>query len=259
MILREKLITIGFMDPLTSLEANQILANAGVTSFSMEKMPRITRAQSMDALSSMATVAGYKAVLLAAQTLPRMFPMFMTAAGTVSPARVFVIGAGVAGLQAIATAKRLGAVVEAYDVRPAVKEQVESMGAIAKNYGIAKDTDEDINAMFKKAVEENDVVIVSGGVSMGDFDLVPGIFRRNNIKLLFEKVAIKPGKPTVFGVSEKVYCLGLPGNPVSTFVLFELLVKPFLYKLMDYNYKPAAVNLSLGESIKRKKTERGRA
>jgi H+-translocating NAD(P) transhydrogenase subunit alpha len=95
----------------------------------MELMPRITRAQSMDALSSMATVAGYKAVLLAASTLPRMFPMLMTAAGTVAPARVFVVGAGVAGLQAIATARRLGAKVEAYDVRPAVREQVQSLGA----------------------------------------------------------------------------------------------------------------------------------
>ena len=95
----------------------------------MELMPRITRAQSMDALSSMATVAGYKAVLIAAGALPRMFPMLMTAAGTVTPARVFVLGAGVAGLQAIATARRLGAVVSAYDVRPAVKEQVESLGA----------------------------------------------------------------------------------------------------------------------------------
>ena len=134
--------------------------------------------------------------------------------------------------------------------------QVESMGAVAKNYGIAKDTDKAIDKMFKEAVEENDVVIVSGGVSMGDFDLVPGILSQNNINLLFEKVAIKPGKPTVFGVSENIYCFGLPGNPVSTFVLFELLVKPFLYKLMDYEYKPDTVKMPLAESFKRKKTER---
>jgi molybdopterin molybdotransferase len=107
--------------------------------------------------------------------------------------------------------------------------QAESMGTVAKNYGIAKDTDKAIDKMFKEAVEENDVVLVSGGVSMGDFDLVPGIFKQNNINLLFEKVATKPGKPTVFGVAENIYCFGLPGNPVSTFVLFELLVKPFLY------------------------------
>ena len=120
---------IGFADPLGSPAAIAQLAATGASAFSMELMPRITRAQSMDALSSMATIAGYKAVLLAANTLPRMFPMMMTAAGTVSPAHVFVVGAGVAGLQAIASARRLGAKVEAYDVRPAVKEQVLSLGA----------------------------------------------------------------------------------------------------------------------------------
>ena len=120
---------IGFADPLGSPEAARAVASRGATLLAMELIPRITRAQSMDALSSMANIAGYKAVLLAASTLPRLFPMMMTAAGTISPARVFVIGAGVAGLQAIATAKRLGARIEAYDVRPAVKEQIESLGA----------------------------------------------------------------------------------------------------------------------------------
>lgn len=120
---------IGFGEPLTALEAARALAQRGINFFAMEFMPRITRAQSMDALSSMATIAGYKAVLLAADSLPRMFPMLMTAAGTVSPARVLVIGAGVAGLQAIATARRLGAVVSGYDIRSAVKEQIESLGA----------------------------------------------------------------------------------------------------------------------------------
>jgi NAD(P) transhydrogenase subunit alpha len=120
---------IGFGEPLTSLEASRELADRRVSFLAMELMPRITRAQSMDALSSMATVAGYKAVLLAADSLPRMFPMLMTAAGTVAPARVLVIGAGVAGLQAIATARRLGAVVSGYDIRAAVKEQIESLGA----------------------------------------------------------------------------------------------------------------------------------
>jgi molybdopterin molybdotransferase len=134
--------------------------------------------------------------------------------------------------------------------------QIESMGLVTNYYGIAEDNDEAINTMFTKAVGENDVAIVSGGVSMGDFDLVPGIFKQNKIDLLFEKVAIKPGKPTVFGVSEDVYCFGLPGNPVSTFVLFELLVKPFLYKLMDYDYKPVTIKMPLGESVRRKKTER---
>ena len=120
---------IGFGEPLTAFDAARTLAERGVSFLAMELMPRITRAQSMDALSSMATIAGYKAVLIAADTLPRMFPMLMTAAGTVAPARVLVIGAGVAGLQAIATARRLGAVVSGYDIRTAVKEQIESLGA----------------------------------------------------------------------------------------------------------------------------------
>jgi proton-translocating NAD(P)+ transhydrogenase subunit alpha len=119
---------IGFADPLGTPRTIADAAARGVTMLSMELMPRITRAQSMDALSSMATIAGYKGVLLAANALPRMFPMLMTAAGTVSPAHVFIVGAGVAGLQAIASARRLGAKVEAYDVRPAVKEQVQSLG-----------------------------------------------------------------------------------------------------------------------------------
>jgi NAD(P) transhydrogenase subunit alpha len=127
--MRSGQIIIGFGEPLTSTDAARDLAERGVSFLSMELMPRITRAQSMDALSSMATIAGYKAALIAADTLPRMFPMLMTAAGTISPARVLVIGAGVAGLQAIATARRLGAVVSGYDIRAAVREQIESLGA----------------------------------------------------------------------------------------------------------------------------------
>jgi len=120
---------IGFCDPLGDPQVSQELARQGVRLYSMELVPRTTRAQSMDALSSMASIAGYKAVLLAANSLPRLFPMMTTAAGTITPSRVFVIGAGVAGLQAIATARRLGAVVSGYDVREAVKEQIESLGA----------------------------------------------------------------------------------------------------------------------------------
>jgi H+-translocating NAD(P) transhydrogenase subunit alpha len=126
---RQGQTVIGFGEPLTAFDADRALAAKGVCFLSMEMMPRITRAQSMDALSSMATVAGYKAALMAADTLPRMMPMLMTAGGTVTPARVLVIGAGVAGLQAIATCKRLGAVVSGYDIRAAAKEQVESLGA----------------------------------------------------------------------------------------------------------------------------------
>lgn len=147
-------IVIGFAEPLSEPESIKLMAEAGVTSFSMELMPRITRAQSMDALSSMATTAGYKAVLLAASTLPRMFPMNMTAAGTLTPAKVLVIGAGVAGLQAIATAKRLGAVVKGYDIRPAVKEQVESLGAKFVEVEIDSGTSEDKGGYAKEMGEE---------------------------------------------------------------------------------------------------------
>ena len=128
-LLRPGQVVLGLLNPLGEPQAMSKLAETGVTALALELLPRTSRAQSMDALSSMGTIAGYKAVLLAASALPKMFPMMMTAAGTVRPAHAFVVGAGVAGLQAIATARRLGAVVEAYDVRPAVKEQVESLGA----------------------------------------------------------------------------------------------------------------------------------
>ena len=129
-------ILIGFLDPLADREGIERLASRGVIAFAMESIPRITRAQSMDALSSQATVGGYKAALLAAEHLPRFFPMLMTAAGTVPPAKVLVIGAGVAGLQAIATARRLGAVVTGFDVRPVVREQVQSLGANWLDLGV---------------------------------------------------------------------------------------------------------------------------
>ncbi|MDA1091871.1 MAG: Re/Si-specific NAD(P)(+) transhydrogenase subunit alpha [Acidobacteria bacterium] len=151
--LRAGQIVIGFSEPLGEPQAALELATHGVTAFSMELIPRITRAQSMDALSSMATIAGYKAVLLAAGALPRMFPMLMTAAGTITPARVFVVGAGVAGLQAIASARRLGAKVEAYDVRPAVKEQVESLGARFVDLPLDTHTSEDAGG-YAKAQDE---------------------------------------------------------------------------------------------------------
>jgi NAD(P) transhydrogenase subunit alpha len=134
--LRQGTVLIGFLQPLTDEETIRRLGERGVTAFAMESIPRITRAQSMDALSSQSTVAGYKGALLAAERLPRFFPMLMTAAGTVTPAKVLVLGAGVAGLQAIATAHRLGAVVTGYDVRPAVKEQVESLGASFLDVGV---------------------------------------------------------------------------------------------------------------------------
>jgi molybdopterin molybdotransferase len=132
------------------------------------------------------------------------------------------------------------------------------MGAAAINYGVAGDTANEIDLVFKKAIAQSDVVIVSGGVSVGDFDFVPGIFKQNKVDLLFEKIAVKPGKPTVFGVSEKKYCFGLPGNPVSTFVLFEILVKPFLYRLMGHNHKPLNIRMPLEEALTNKKAKRQR-
>ncbi len=129
-------VLIGFLEPLTDADGIERLRERGVVAFAMESIPRITRAQAMDALSSQATVAGYKAVLLAADRVPKLFPMLMTAAGTLAPVRALVVGAGVAGLQAIATARRLGAVVSAFDVRPAVKEQVESLGAAFLELGV---------------------------------------------------------------------------------------------------------------------------
>ena len=172
-------VVIGLCTPLAAPPALLTLAERGVTTFAMELMPRITRAQSMDALSSQATIAGYKAVLLAADSLPKIFPMMTTAAGTLAPARVLIIGAGVAGLQAIATARRLGAVVEAYDVRPAVKEQVESLGAkfvelpleageAEDQSGYAKAQDEDFyrrqREMMARVVAGSDAVITTAQV-----------------------------------------------------------------------------------------------
>ena len=178
-LMRRGQALIGFLRPLGSLEVIQQIAQTGVTSFAVELMPRTTRAQNMDALSSMATICGYKAVLLAGVTLPKIFPMLTTAAGTITPARVFVIGAGVAGLQAIATARRLGAVVSAYDMRPAAKEQVQSLGGRfvelpieakdaqdARGYGTAQD--ESFYAkqreLLGRAVAESDVVITTAVV-----------------------------------------------------------------------------------------------
>jgi H+-translocating NAD(P) transhydrogenase subunit alpha len=178
-LMRRGQVLIGFLRPLGSSEILQQIAQTGVTSFSVELMPRTTRAQSMDALSSMGTICGYKAVLISADTLPRIFPMLTTAAGTVTPARILIIGAGVAGLQAIATARRLGAVVSAYDMRPAAKEQVQSLGGRfvelpieaknaqdARGYGTAQD--ESFYAkqreLLGRVIAESDVVITTAVV-----------------------------------------------------------------------------------------------
>jgi NAD(P) transhydrogenase subunit alpha len=175
-LMRRGQVLLGFLRPLGAVKTLQEIAERGVTTFSVELMPRTTRAQSMDALSSMATICGYKAVVLAADTLPRMFPMLTTAAGTIAPARVLIIGAGVAGLQAIATARRLGAVASAYDMRPAAKEQVQSLGGRfvelpieakdaqdARGYGKAQDESfyQKQRELLGKTVAESDVVITA--------------------------------------------------------------------------------------------------
>ncbi len=179
-MVREGAILVSFLWPLENLDAVKILARRKVTAFAMDQMPRITRAQSMDALSSQANLAGYKAVIMAAEKLPKIFPLMMTPSGTIAPSKVVIMGAGVAGLQAIATAKRLGAVVEVSDVRPAVKEQVQSLGgrfievptdeAMETEGGYAKEASEEFlrkqREIVRKHVVEADVVITTA--------LVPG-------------------------------------------------------------------------------------
>ncbi len=176
--LKEGSVLIGFLNPLANPSLAEQLAQRKVTAFSMEMIPRTTRAQSMDALSSQASIAGYKSVLIAAEALPKYFPMLTTAAGTIAPAKVFVMGAGVAGLQAIATARRLGAMVEAFDIRPAVKEEVQSLGAkfvevkleeeTATAGGYAKEISEESKKRTQEAVTERvrnaDVVITTAQV-----------------------------------------------------------------------------------------------
>ena len=208
-LLRRSQALIGFLRPLGDAQTVKDIAATGVDSFSVELMPRITRAQSMDALSSMATVSGYKAVLIAAGLLPRFFPMLTTAAGTITPARVFVVGVGVAGLQAISTARRLGAVASAYDVRPIVKEQVQSLGGRfvelpieAKDAqdasGYARAQDETFYArqreLLGKVVAESDVVITTA--------VIPG--KKSPILVTREMVAhMAPGSVIVDLAAER--------------------------------------------------------
>ncbi len=208
-LMRSGQVLIGFLRPFGSAEVLQQIAAAGVTSFSVELVPRTTRAQSMDALSSMGTICGYKAVLIAADTSLRIFPMMTTAAGTITPARVFVIGAGVAGLQAISTARRLGAVASAYDMRPAAKEQVQSLGGRfvelpieaqnaqdARGYGTAQD--ETFYArqreLLGRVVGESDVVITAA--------VIPG--KKSPVLITADMVkAMAPGSVIVDLASER--------------------------------------------------------
>src|ERR1700751_2400767 len=208
-LFRREQVLIGFLRPLGELKTIEHIAQTGVTSFAVELIPRTTRAQSMDALSSMGTICGYKAVLISADKLPRIFPMLTTAAGTITPARVLIIGAGVAGLQAIATARRLGAVVSAYDLRPVVKEQVQSLGARfvelaveakdaqdARGYATAQDESfyRKQRELLGKGIAENDVVITGA--------VVPG--KKSPILVTKEMVAgMAPGSLIVDLAAER--------------------------------------------------------
>jgi NAD(P) transhydrogenase subunit alpha len=270
--MRPGAILIGFLRPYETPPVINALAARPVTAFAMELMPRITRAQPMDALSAMSTVSGYKAVLMAAERLPKFFPLLMTAAGTVNPARVFVIGAGVAGLQAIGTARRLGAVVEAYDMRPVVKEQVESLGAkfaeleletkdAQDKGGYAKGQSEEFyqkqQQLMHRYVAAADVVIATA--------LVPG--RRAPILVTEQMVqAMRPGsvivdlaaeqggncavtKPGQEAVVHGVWILGplnLPGTlPFHASQLYSRTVANFLMHLV----KDGGIRLDLNDEL----------
>jgi NAD(P) transhydrogenase subunit alpha len=208
-LLREGQILIAMCDPFSDPEAVRAVAARKAACFALELLPRITRAQSMDVLSSMATIAGYKAVLLAAANLPKMFPMLMTAAGTVSPAKVFIMGAGVAGLQAIATARRLGAVVQAYDIRPAVKEQVESLGGRFVELDLdTKQTEtaggyaKEMDAEFYRRQQEKMAEVVASSDVVITTAAIPG--KKAPILVTSEMVAgMKPGSLIVDLAAER--------------------------------------------------------
>jgi H+-translocating NAD(P) transhydrogenase subunit alpha len=232
--LRDGQVLIAFLEPLTDPEGIERLTSRGVVGFALESVPRITRAQPMDALSSQATVSGYKAVLLAAERLPRFFPMLMTAAGTVPPAKVLVLGAGVAGLQAIATARRLGAVVSGFDVRPVVREQVESLGASFLDLGVVGEetaggyaqelTEEDQQRQqeeLERRIPEFDVVITTALVPGRPAPkLIPGsaveAMRDGSVIVDLAAEAGGNAEPTVPGeetVHEGVSVIGLTNLP----------------------------------------------
>jgi H+-translocating NAD(P) transhydrogenase subunit alpha len=271
-LLRKGQILVGFLRPLGSIDTVQQIAQTGATSFSVELVPRTTRAQSMDALSSMATIAGYKAVLISADTLPRIFPMMTTAAGTITPGRILIMGVGVAGLQAIATARRLGAVVSAYDLRPAVKEQVLSLGGRfvelpleakdaqdARGYGTAQD--ETFYArqreLLTKAVGESDVVITTAVVPgkkapiLVTAEMVKGMAQGS---VIFDLAAerggncelTRPGETTVeYGVTIIGRINLASGVPYHASQMYSKNISAFLLHLV----KDGKVQLNLQDEI----------
>ena len=267
-------IVIGLADPLSDPQLAAQYAQAGATLFSLELVPRITRAQSMDVLSSMASIAGYKAVLLAASALPRLFPMMSTAAGTVPPARVLIIGAGVAGLQAIATARRLGAVVSGYDVRAAVKEQIQSLGAkfVSITIGASGEgqggyaralTDEEIRSQREQmaaVLKEQDVVITTAAVpgrkapilvtremvhvmSRGSVIVDLAAERGGNVEVT------KPGETIVENVVTVIGPINLPATvPNHSSQMYGRNIVTFLKNMMT---KEGALNIDLNDEITR--------
>ena len=197
-LLRKGQVVVALLNPLGAPEGIRELASKGVTAFALELLPRITRAQPMDVLSSMATVAGYKAALLAADMLQKMYPMMITAAGTITPARVFVIGAGVAGLQAIATSRRMGAVVSAYDVRPAVKEQVESLGAKFVELGLDTSSSETTGGYAKALGEEfyrRQQEVMAATVADSDVVITTAAIPGKKAPVLVSKDAVEKMRP----------------------------------------------------------------
>ena len=269
--MREGAVVIGFLSPLGDPQYVHELAKSNVTALSMDAIPRITRAQSMDALSSQSNIAGYKAVLLAAAALPKFFPMLTTAAGTIPPAKALILGAGVAGLQAIATARRLGAVVSAYDTRAVVKEQVQSLGATFLEIDLGADgegaggyakelTAEQIDTQRKFMVQHigaSDVVITTA--------LVPG--RRAPLLITQEAVqAMRPGsvivdlaaeaggncagtKPGEVTVSQGVTIIGLLNLPGTMPTHASQLYSRNVFTLLQHLMKDAALNLDFSDEI----------
>jgi NAD(P) transhydrogenase subunit alpha len=190
-------ILLSFLSPLTNLDLVRRLADAKVTAISMELVPRITRAQSMDALSSQATVAGYKAVLLAAENLPKFLPMFTTAAGTIRPGKALVLGAGVAGLQAIATARRLGAIVEAFDVRPAVREQVESLGAkfLEAEHEVKAEGEGGYAKELSEEQHKRELDLIAGAISTTDIVITTAQIPGRKAPLLITEAMVESMRP----------------------------------------------------------------
>jgi NAD(P) transhydrogenase subunit alpha len=197
-LMREGAVLISFLPAWSAPELVQALVSRKITAFALELLPRITRAQPMDALSSQATIAGYKAVLLAASTLGKMLPMLMTAAGTLAPSRALILGAGVAGLQAIATARRLGAIVEAFDVRPAVKEQVESLGATFVGAELLTEEAEGAGGYAKELPEEKQrrqIELLKTRAAQADFIVSTAAIPRKRAPLLLPEATVRAMKP----------------------------------------------------------------